>query len=112
MILLAHLLRLEKNTNENWCIVCWRQSNQTKRMVLEWNSKYPNQISNLTNHDLEGKPCHPKFWEFMDFFGEKTDLTNFTGYLGDMGQRGHSYVDNWQVQTLMTWFMLASACRD
>jgi len=48
------------------------------------------------NGTPKGKPCHPKFWEFMDFFGEKTDLTNFTGYLGDMGQRGHSYVDNWQ----------------
>lgn len=46
---------------------------------------------------LEGPPCDKRFWDLMDGIGTKTDLTGFSGYLGDMGNKGLTYTGNWKV---------------
>lgn len=42
------------------------------------------------------QPCHPRFWEFMNFLGTEINLENWQAYRGDMGRKGRSYYDRYQ----------------
>lgn len=47
---------------------------------------------------INGDCLHPDFWNFMNTLGDTIDLSEWSGYRGDMGAEGSTYYTKWDNQ--------------